>query len=338
MLAKRNLWGAPTLVLLCLLVGCKSRNPANQTGHQSQNLPKITLRQEWFANANFAGAALASKEFGADHHIELSIQEGSENVDPVTLVAAGQSDFGDAAADRVLAAISKGAPLVIVGVVNVSSPTVFLALEKKNIRSPRDFENHKVGILTGSATEYVYRALLDAAGVNRKKITEVQIGFDLQSFIAGAYDVRPAFDYDETVSLDRQGIKYTTIAPKDYGVRFIGTVYFTRRKMLKSNPQLVQNVVSALADGWRLAIADPKRGISAVKEQFPAIDEDRELQSLERAIPYIKPPSGKPLLATPDDWIGTLNALRRLHVVGDMPIGSFLDDSFVQTYYDTELR
>jgi ABC-type nitrate/sulfonate/bicarbonate transport system substrate-binding protein len=179
------------------------------------------------------------------------------------LVAAGQSDFGDAAADRVLAAIAKGVPLVVIGVVNVSSPTVFLALADKKICQPRDFEGHRVGVLTGTATEYVYRALLDAAGVNKKKIKEIEIGFDLQGFLGNAYDVRPAFDYDEPVSLDMQNIKYTTIDPRKYGVRFVGTVYFTRRDKLQDR-DLVQAMVSALADGWRLAVSDPERAIHAV--------------------------------------------------------------------------
>src|SRR5690348_6066616 len=92
------------LVLGTLVVtGCSS-HPAPRT---------VKLRQEWFANANFAGAVLAADEFAKDHNLSITIEEGSENVDPVSLVAAGNSQFGDAAADRVLTAIAKGAPLVI---------------------------------------------------------------------------------------------------------------------------------------------------------------------------------------------------------------------------------
>ena len=84
---------------------------------------------------------------------------------------------------------------------------------------------------------------------------------------------------------------------------------------------------------------------SGVKEQFPGINEQRELKSLERAIPYVRPPTkngttpGKILIASPDDWFGTIVALRKLHVIkNEVPLDSFLDMTFIQNYYDTEAK
>jgi NitT/TauT family transport system substrate-binding protein len=317
-------------ILLASLIG---------VGCSHRQAPRsVKLRQEWFANANFAGAVLAAEEFGPDHKINLTIEEGSENVDPVALVAAGSSDLGDAAADRVLSAIDKGAPLVIVGVVNPSSPTVFLARKERHIKTPYDFEGHKVGVLSGTATEYVYRALVRNAKLNQAKIKEMEIGFDLQGFIAGVYDVRPAFDYDEPVSLDLQHIAYTTIDPRDYGVHFIGTVYFTRRALIAKDRGLIQDVVWALADGWRLAIQDPKRAITVLKRRYPSINADRELLSLKRAIEYVEPASGKVLLASHDDWSGTLMALQELGVIKERSLDASLDESFINAYYSHESR
>ena len=296
----------------------------------------VKLRQEWFANANYAGAVLAAEEFASDHKINLTIEEGSESVDPVSLVAAGNSDFGDAAADRVLAAIAKGAPLVIVGVVNPASPTVFLARKEKNIRTPHDFEGHKIGVLSGTATEYVYRALVRKTNLNTNRITTVEAGFDLQGFLAGVYDVRPAFDYDEPVSLDLQHVEYTKIDPRDYGIHFIGTVYFTRRDLITKDRGLVQDVVWALADGWRLAVKDPKRAIAVLKRRYPSINADRELLSLNRAVQYVTPQSGKILLAGHDDWAGTLSALTELGIIKELSLDALLDESFVNAYYEHE--
>lgn len=317
-----------------LLIGCTDKTETKQ----APKIRAVKLRQEWTANANFAGAVLASDIFARDHHIDLKVEEGAETVDPVKLLIAGDTQFADVAADRVLVAISKGADLVIVGVVNPTSPTVFLAKRDKQIITPRDFEGHTVGLLTGTATEYVYRALLEATHVNRKRIKEVEIGFDLPPFIAGAYDVRPAFDYDEPVSLDAKNILYSRIDPREYGVHFVGTVYVTSRKFLSANHELVQDVVSALADGWRLALKEPDRAIAAIKKHHSAIDEKRELTSLKRAMDYIKPRSGRVLQASPDDWTGTITALQKLGVIKQMPIESFLDETFIQQYYASEGR
>jgi NitT/TauT family transport system substrate-binding protein len=328
------------VVITLIAVGCKNQSKTATESNKpetAQQLHSVTLCQEWTANANFSGAALAASEFASDHHLSLRIQEGSENTPVTTLVASKRCDFGDAAADQVLAAIDKGVPLVIVGVVNVTSPTVFLGLTTHAIRQPKDFVGRRVGVLSGTATEYVYRAMLDAAQVDRRKIKEVEIGFDLQGFVSGAYDVRPAFAYDEPVSLERQGIRYTIIDPRDYGVRFVGTVYFTRLEMLNDS-QFVQDVVSALADGWRLAIKDPNRAIRSLKKQYPTIDQERELESLKRAIPYVQNTNGRVLAASADDLFGTISALKKLKVINhDLRLDTVLQTKFIDTYYQTEV-
>lgn len=300
---------------------------------------EVILRQEWFANANFAGAVLAAKEFAPDHKLAIRIEEGSEEVDPIALVAAGRAHFGDAAADRVMAAIARGVPLVIIGVVNPSSPTVFLAKVGKNIHAPRDFEGHSVGVLTGTATEYVYRALLRQQSVDVGKVREVEAGFDLQGFLADQYEVRPAFAYDEPVSLRQKGVKFITIDPRDYGVHFIGTVYFTRKSLLQEDPEIVQDFINSVADGWRLALADPPHAIDALHEKYQQIDKARELESLKLARDYVVPPSGRLLLAGEEDWEGTISALAAFPDTRINPAAKasdFVDNSFVTKYHDTE--
>ena len=66
------------------------------------------------------------------HKLEIEIEPGSDNIDPVKMVISGQNTFGDAGADKILAANERGADLVVIGVLNCNSPTCFIAKYEKD--------------------------------------------------------------------------------------------------------------------------------------------------------------------------------------------------------------
>jgi ABC-type nitrate/sulfonate/bicarbonate transport system substrate-binding protein len=80
-----------------------------------------------------------------------------------------------------VAAVAKGAPLVAIGVANVKSPTCFLVKSNSGIKSPADFVGKRVGILAGTNTERVYQLMMKRAAIDRAKIKEVQVPFELQT-------------------------------------------------------------------------------------------------------------------------------------------------------------
>jgi ABC-type nitrate/sulfonate/bicarbonate transport system substrate-binding protein len=294
----------------------------------------VSLRQEWFPNSNYAGALVGAKDFASSNGIKLVVQPGADNIDPVKLVLSGESTFGDAGADRIIAANQKGADLVIIGVLNNDSPTVFLAKEEAKIGSPFDFTGKKIGVLTGTSTEYVYRALLRKLRIDKSSFTEVEAPFDLASFIIGAYDVRPAFIYDEPVSLDIQKIRYSTIRPKDFGISFLGTVYFTRRKFVEEQPELVRAFIRTVAQGWIAALKYPELAIGYLKDFDKAgIDENRELQSLKKSREYFVGFNGQVLRVNPQILEETLRNLRELGVIPDRPITTSVDMRFVEEFH-----
>jgi NitT/TauT family transport system substrate-binding protein len=314
------------LLLAIGVSGCAKGSPSR--------LAHVSLRQEWFPNANYAGAVLARDEFAAANGIVLEIRPGSDNVDPIKTVLQGSDDFADAAADRVIAANAKGADLVVVGVVNLDSPVCFVTRKRDHILSPKDFEGRRVGVLAGTTTEYVYRALVGREHLDPKRIHEVEVPFDLGTFITGAYDVRPAFIYDEPVSMDTTGIEYNIISPKAYGLHFLGTVYFTRGSLVRKNPDLVRRFVRTVADGWRATIKYPEKALEHLQKYDPSLDMSRERKSLTLALPYMGGRDGRPLDASLPDWDETIAALRSLGVIDTIDARSLFNDSFIKRYYN----
>jgi NitT/TauT family transport system substrate-binding protein len=329
MTLKTHLILTSLIVLLSACNGCNDKKNDKKT-----KLTKVSLRQEWFPNSNYAGALMAKNEFAKSNGLDISIESGSDQIDPIRLVIEGHNTFGDASADKILSANEKGADLVIIGVVSYNSPTCFLAKAEKKILTPKDFEGKTVGILTGTNTEYVYRTLVKKEALNTKKIKEVEAPFDLNSFVtANAYDVRPAYIYDEPVSLDLQKIKYTVIEPKNYGVKFLGTVYFTTRQNVLKNPEIVQAFVNSVADGWAAAIKSPEKAIEFLKEYDKTIDTTRELLSLRKGLDYYKGKDNKILWADISDWEEMIQSLQELKVIKTVNLGKTIDTTFLHKYY-----
>ena len=304
----------------------------NNNSNQDDKLIKVSLRQEWFPFSGYAGEVVAMYETDSIYGLEIEVAAGADNIDPIKLVLSGTDQFGVASADRILTANEKGADIVVIGVINYKSPTCFLAMKEKGILTPKDFEGKTVGILTGTNTEYIYKALKNKTGIDQEKIKEVEIPFDLGTFISGSYDVRPAFIYDETVSLDLHGIDYTVIEPLDYDVHFLGTVYFTTRKIIEKNPELVQNFINAIADGWKIALDDPQKAISYLKKYDNEINENRELLSLKKGLPYFIGQDSLILNADIAEWTAMVSTLLDLGVIKSNDICGLIDNSFVQKY------
>ena len=175
--------------------------------------------------------------------LNLNVIAGSDQLDPIKLVLSGESEFGVVSADRIIQANEKGADLVVIGVVNYKSPTCFLSKIDKGINTIKDFEGKKIGVLTGTNTELIYKILVKKNGIDQSRLKEVEIPFELVTFIAGEYDVRPGFIYDEPISLEQQGVTFNILRPEDYGIKFLGTVYFCKRSLIENQPLMVKGFV-----------------------------------------------------------------------------------------------
>lgn len=227
--------------------------------------------------------------------------------------------------------------MVVIGTVSQYSPTCFLTKQGSGISSPRDFEGKRVGILPGTNTEKIYRMLLAKSGLPSPLPNEVIAPFDLTSFIQGQYDVRPAFIYDEPVTLRQKGIEFTIINPLDYGVKFVGTVYFCTAETILNKESMVQAFVNSVCDGWRLATRRPEEAIRLLKDDWPEIDKARELASLAEGLPSFTRKDGQIIRSVESDWRQMIADLVSLggetSDLEKVDLSKVLNNSFVDKYY-----
>lgn len=311
------------ILLTILVIGCKEEKK------EDTKLVKVTLRQEWFPNANYAGELLAMYDFDTEEGLDLTIVAGSYDIDPIKMILTGENEFGVVSADRLIEANEKGADLRVIAVANYKSPTCFISKTSSKVNKPQDFIGKRVGILTGTNTEIIYNLLISKLSLDREKIEEIEVPFDLNTFLLGKYDIRPAFAYDEPVSLELQNIEYNIIRPEDYGINFIGTVYFCKAQLIKNRPELVKSFVNSLKKGWNKTFEKPQYSIELLKKFDSQIDEGRELKSLNKAIPYFKGENNKVLFASKETWNETANYLIQLGKVKSFKFEDNVDYTFL---------
>ena len=326
------------LVAMCsFIAGCKSGCNPNKE-NESKRLEKITLRQQWIPNAGYAGELFAVNETSKKNNIDIVLQAGADDIDPIKLVLSGENTFGVAGADQIVEANEKGAELVVVGTINYKSLGCFIAREEKRVYTPKDFENKTVGVQNGTSIYLMYKALLKRSGVDTTKIKEVEAPWDMATFLTGSYDVRPAFYNDEPVTLDQKGIKYTVVRPEDYKVNFVGTVYFTTKKIVDEHPEDVQRFVSALCEGWELALANPQKSIFYLSSFDKSIDTARELQSLIKGVDYYKGINGKVLTSSKSDWDSMVETLKEFGLLHNYNYSKTVNNTFVNWYHDNKVK
>jgi len=336
---KKMIMKKTAIISILIAFAFSSCNYFNKKKEQ-KDVININLREAWFPWAGYAGELVAQYDTDSLSNVNFTVEPGAEDIDPIKMVISGRNDFGIASAENLILSNQKGADLVAIGALNYKSSTCFITLENSNIKSVKDFEGKTVGILTGTETETIYRLLLAMNNLNTKSIKEIEAPYDVKSFITTKeYDVRPAFIYDEPISLDAQGIKYNVIKPENYGVQVMGAVYFTTRKMIKEHPEKVQAFVNVISKGWEKALAEPEYSIGLLKKFDKNIDEARELESLKRGTEYFAGENGKILYVSDSAWIKLSDDLKSLgRVNASFDVSKSFDNSFVNEYHDADKK
>ncbi len=296
----------------------------------SDSVETLVLQREWTANAEYAGDIWASK-LAREKGFHLVVHEGSELLDPVRLVRSGDVQFGVASADRILQENEGGARLVIIASATFKTPVVFLSKKGSGIKTPQDFINKIVGIQAGTNTELVFKALVSATNIiEEERIRVVESGWGIQTFVNGDIDVLGAFDYDEPVQLEFRGIEYNVISPEDYGVDYVGTVYFTREDFIDNNPRVVQDVLNCLVLGWHRALQNPEKALNLLVEYSSEINADKEKRSLMRGKEYFQGENQWPLYSSDDRWESMSRSLMSLGRLRTFDYRNNIDYSYLQ--------
>ncbi len=238
---------------------------------------------EWsgfYAAQNPNEAYYSSSGFYAQEGLDVELTYTTQGgYGAVQQVAAGQADFGYAAADSVILGRSRGLPVVAVYHPERANLFSVIVREDSGIRQPEDLAGKTIAIPgPGSPSDIAARAMLSAEGVDLDSIEFVPVGGGLVSSLSErTADAAAGYIITEIV-LEGMGVPIRVFYARDYVGEYGGTALITTEDMIEKRPELVREFVSATDKGFEFAIGHPEVVVDAFIASNPDAEEYREVE------------------------------------------------------------
>jgi len=251
-----------------------------------------TLVLDFTPNAVHSGIYAAKDEgFYEDAGVDLKVQPPGESTDAPKLLGAGKVEFAILDIHDLGIAREKGIPLVGVMPIVQRPLAAVIARGDGPVHSPRDLEGQRVGVSGLPSDEAVVDSEVEADGGDPAKVDEVTIGFTaVPSLAAGKVAAATGFWNAEAVALRRQGVPIRVFKVNDFGAPpYPELVLTTSEKLLKSDPELVDAVVSATRRGYVFAEKQPKAALDdllADNKELERADQEAQMKVL---LPAMEP-------------------------------------------------
>ena len=258
-------------------------------------VPKgATLVLDFVPNAVHSGIyAAAAEGFFREAGVDLKVQAPGESTDAPKLLGAGKVEFAILDIHDLGIAREKGIPLVGVMPIVQKPLAAVIARGDGPVHSPRDLEGQRVGVSGLPSDEAVVDSEVEADGGDPSKVDEVTIGFTaVPSLAAGKVEAATGFWNAEAVALREQGIPIRVFKVDQFGAPpYPELVLCTSEKLLKSDPDLVNAVVSATRRGYESAEQDPDAALTDLLEANKSLGLDRAEQKaqLDVLLPDLHP-------------------------------------------------
>jgi PAS domain S-box-containing protein len=250
----------PLLLLYCLIFF----STAHAHTESEQPLTDVTIKLHWQHQFQFAGI-YAAKEKGFYEQVGLNVHIETGLTLPYDEVLSGEVEFGLSGTGIVVEYL-KGLPLVALGATFQSSPYIWLVRDDSGIYSAEDFIGKT---LTRQSYTDDLAAIFLKQNIDISQITFVSPqATDIDDLIAGRVDGLTAYASNEPFWMAQRGVRYRTIAPKDYGIDVYSDILFTSQQFLDNHPELVKNFRDATYRGWRYTAQNQQEMIDIILADY----------------------------------------------------------------------
>jgi NitT/TauT family transport system substrate-binding protein len=348
--------GRVVLLLLALgLIGAcaptaqgPAAKPETQAAPQSAPRPapqSVTIVLDWIdRNPQHMGFILA-KERGwyAEQGLDVNLQSGRGSVQVLQLVTAGQAEFGLInGVTQVQAVAKQNVPAKMVAVVYQKDNLGLRYFEATGMKSLKDLEGRRVGLVTGSIQHLLWPAFARASGIDVSKVEVVNV--DVQTYVQqwsnGQFDAaNTGLGTYETVAFDRQGRRVVEVTFAET-LPLVGFGVVTPQKLITDRPEVVRGFVKASQKGWDYLVKSPQEAIAEAVAVIKRNDEDtRDADGIAEAANKMIPgfmqsrsTEGKPLgWSNPDDWRQMIAVLQQVEPLPRTPeVDELMTNQFVE--------
>ncbi|WP_299601578.1 ABC transporter substrate-binding protein [uncultured Tateyamaria sp.] len=235
-------------------------------------------------------AAIDNGHFGAaDLIVEISAGQGS--LDAIPKVASGAFPMGFADINSLVKFLDQnpGAPVTAVMMVYDKPPFAIVGRKSLGVSEPKDLEGKVLGAPPPDGAWAQFPAFATANSLDVDKITVEPVGFPTREPMLAEGNVAAVtgFSFSSFLNLVRLGVPeedISTILMADYGLELYGNAIIVNTDFATANPEIVTGFLTAVAAGWKDAIADPAKAIESLIDRNPAADAALETRRLQLAI------------------------------------------------------
>ena len=241
----------PSLALAALaaaLAGCSrpsgpsAASPAE--GGPPAPLPKVRFKTDWFPQAEHGGFYQAlAKGFYKEAGIDVEIVPGGPGVPVEDIVLAGQVDVAMGRSDDMIAWVSKGVPLMTVGVYMERDPQAILVHDEDSVRTFADLNGRTImGVQGSNWIDYIkvhYHIDFNLIPSN----------FGIDQFMADKTFIQQCFVTNEPYYVRKNGGHPRTLLMSDSGFNPYRVIYTTPR-YAREHPEELRAFIAASLRGW----------------------------------------------------------------------------------------
>jgi NitT/TauT family transport system substrate-binding protein len=278
---------------------------------------KIKLALNWKPEPEFGGFYSAPY---AKHSLDVEILPGGAGTPTVQMVGAGSVDFGIVGGDELVLARSHGNYVVALFAVFQNNPAGIMVHASRKANNLGDvLKEGTVAIQSGLP----YARLLERKyGFSHVKVVPSP-GGDITAFINDEKFAQQCYITSEPVTARRKGVAVKVFAISEIGYNPYATVLAASGETLRKNPGMARDVVTAVREGWRAYLDDPKPANQQMYQLNPTMDAETFAEVADVQRPFIE--TGTLGAMSRERWETLIGQLKDL---GDIPQAISADDCF----------
>ncbi len=263
--------------------------------------PSVTLVVQWNPQSQFAGYYVAlEKGIYRDKGLEVKIQRGGPDVDPIALVRDGKATFATMFLTGAIAARDAGVPLVNIGQMVNHSNLMVVAWKDRNITSVTDLYDRRLSIWEGPFRG-AYMGMFRSLDIKPHIIPQ---NYSVNLFLRRGIDACSAMYYNEYHTIYQAGVDLEDLSIfllRDHGFDIPEDGIYCLESTLQGGAEICRSFAEASMDGWRYAQENQTETLDIVMKYV----NDAHLPTnrmhmkwmLERILPTIIPSQGEAWVA-----------------------------------------
>ena len=248
----------------------------------------VNFRFDWIETpGDIAVRSAIDQGFFKAEGLNVTTTVGTGSTDAVTLTGAGQFDMGQGDSLAVITGIGAGVPVVAVAAEYQVNPNAMISRPDDPIKQPTDLYGKKYCVQQGSSLLY-YQAVVAVNNLDRSKITEVPIGFDVAPLVQKQCDGLIDFIDGEVIQVSdalKQPAVYVQLA--NWGVNAYGNVLFANKSFAQAHPDAVKGFVKAYEEGIQWAEANPAAALAMMQKVYSDAPADIMAQRIPATLPLL---------------------------------------------------